>query len=151
MPIVLFQAEQAAQGAVYRFVVAGPTLPAIQQWLLANPHGTPGMRYKPFLVQENPQAESQVICVEIAGPTLSAAHVQGGQPTAQPIGQRGRDVPPARRDFSGFETLQDAHLGLAGDAEVFGDPRDGTYCDLLSNGQEIPREPRAGSQPGAPR
>ena len=145
MPIVKFVANPPpAPGGVASFTVAGPSFDAIRALVEQQRLGTPGMRYSPFQVPENMPA-AVLIGWEFAEPQLSNAHVQGGQPTASPQPQPGRDVQPPPRDYSGFEVLKDSALSGADD-NMFGDARDGTYCDLLIDGREVPRPPN-----GSPR
>jgi hypothetical protein len=147
MPTLLFQSETPVHGTVWKFVVLGPSLEAIRALVDAQKPGTPGMRYKPYLLQDSPQTPAMIVCTEIAAPVLDPAHVQGGQPTAAPVGQRGRDVPDPRAGLVGFSAVPDDALPAVADDSVFGDARDGTYCDLYSDGSELARPDAKGGRP----
>jgi len=138
MPTLVFYAENVAQGVIERFFVAGNTIQSARAFAEQQRMGTPGTRYKMYVVPETPPEPGILLGIQIAGPLLSPQNVQGGLPTAQPIGQRGRETQGRPRDFSGFDDIPDHALPTAGDA-IYGDLQDGTYTDLHSNGQEVPR------------
>ena len=147
------QPRQLMAGQIERMVIYHPGNPHdAQNYFQQQNFGSPGVRYTitPFSVKLS-YSEPVVLAVQISlGPgrqvspydvTLSRQHVQGGQPTGLPYGQRQErgDGPVDPRGH--FQELGDAALPLEGDP-MFGSINDGTYADTIQTAygfQEIPR------------